>query len=266
MYTTAWFYARHPVFTVDEFIADNPETKRESKYSLLAHKQRSGRLLHIRRGLYAVIPDGTDLNSFMVDPYLIAAKATSDAIIAYHAALSFHGYAYSISNTFTYLTTQSESTKFIFQGSEFIGIKQPKALMKRGKEAAYVDIVERDGMKINVTSLERTLVDCFDRLDVCGGIEEVWRSFETISYLHINRVLSYVAMLDNSITAAKVGFFLEMNKEHFNVSKKDLEFLRDRRPLHNSYMFRSQRTGKLVRNWNLIVPAKVLERSWEEPR
>ena len=39
------------------------------------------------------------------------------------------------------------------------------------------------GQYVAVTSLERTLVDCFDRIDLGGGIEEIWRSLATITYL-----------------------------------------------------------------------------------
>jgi hypothetical protein len=74
-----------------------------------------------------------------------------------------------------------------------------------------------------------------------------------------------VVLLDNAVTIAKVGFFLEMNQQRFHVEQKDLEFLRSRRPVHKSYMFRMERKGKLVRDWNLIVPNDVLERTWEEP-
>ena len=31
-----------------------------------------------------------------VDPYLVAAKMTEDAVLAYHTALEFHGRAYSV--------------------------------------------------------------------------------------------------------------------------------------------------------------------------
>ena len=263
--TNSWFFARHPIFTMDEFAAFNKLTKRESKYALLAYNRRSGRVLNIRRGIYAVVPDGAEPQSYMVNPYLVTAKATSDAVVAYHSALSFHGYAYSDFNLFTYLTKQKEASKFTFQNSEYVGVTQPKALMQQGRELDAVDLVEHGGLDVRVTSLERTLVDCFDRLDISGGIEEVWRSLELVPYLRIWQILQYVVLLDNAVTTAKVGFFLDMNKERFHVEQKDLEFLCSRRPAHKSYMFRMERKGKLVRDWNLIVPNDVLERTWEEP-
>jgi predicted transcriptional regulator of viral defense system len=265
MYKSSWFFARNPVFRMDEFAAVRKETKRVSQHALLSHHVEMGRLLHVRRGLYAVVPDGFAAYSYNVDPYLIAAKATDDAIVAYRSALSLLGYSYSVHNTMTYLTAKRESTKFVFQGTEYIGVTQPKALLRQGQESTSVESIDRAGMQIRATSLERTLVDCFDRLDLAGGIEEVWRSLEAISYLNIKLLLAYIALLGNAVTTAKVGFFLDMNKERLHVSEKDFDFLRSHRPQHPTYMFRSERTGKLVHDWNLIVPTQVLERSWEEP-
>lgn len=265
MYTNSHFFARHPVFRVDEFAAARKETRRVSQHALLSHHCGTGKLLHVRRGLYAVVPEGFEAESFRVDPYLIAAKATDDAILAYRTALALHGYGYSVHNSMHYLTGKRESTRFNFQDTEYIGVTQPKALLKRGQESVGVDLVDRAGMHIRVTSLERTLVDCFDRLDLAGGIEEAWRSLEAVSYFNIKLLLEYLALLDNAVTTAKIAFFLDLNKERLHVSEKDLQFLRSRRPQHPTYMFRNERTGKLVRDWNLIIPVHVLERSWEEP-
>jgi len=265
MYTSAWFFARHPVFRVEEFAAVRTGTKRVSQHALLSHHVAMGRLLHVRRGLYAVVPEGFRADSYIVDPYLIAAKATDDAILAYRSALALHGYGYSVHNSMTYLTAKWESTKFEFQATEYIGVTQPNALRKHGQEYTSVELADRAGMQIRATSLERTLVDCFDRLDLAGGIEEAWRSLEAVSYLNFKPLLDYLALLDNAVTSAKVGFFLDMNKERLHVSEKDLDILRRRSPKSPTYMFRSERTGKLVKDWNLIVPGNVLERAWEEP-
>lgn len=265
MYTNSQFFARHPVFRVDEFAAARAETKRSSQHSLLSHHSGTGRLLHVRRGMYAVVPEGFDAETFRVDPYLITAKAADDAILAYRTALAFHGYGYSAHNSMIYLTAKSESTRFQFQDTEYIGVTQPKSLLKVGKQMAGVDFVDRSGMLIQVTSLERTLVDCFDRLDLAGGIEEAWRSLEAVGYFNFKLIVEYLELLDSALTTAKVGFFLDRNRERLHVSEKNFEFLRSRCPQYPTYMFRSERTGKLVRDWNLIVPVQVLERSWEEP-
>lgn len=264
-FTNAWFFARHPVFTTDEFAAANQNTKRESKHSLLAYNRRSGRLINIRRGLHAVVPDGMTAEFFMVNPYLVAAKATADAVIAYHSALSFHGYAYSQFNMITYLTTQKETKRFDFQGSEYVGVTQPRALLRRRKVDFGVEEADQMGMTVRVTSLERTLVDCFDRLDLAGGIEEVWRSLQLVPQLRVPEICEYARLLGSAITVAKVGLFLQANRKHFRVKEEQLALLRKRKPANKCYMVPGERGGKLVSEWNLVVPQYVLGRDWEEP-
>lgn len=257
-FTNAWFFARHPVFTTDEFAAANQHTKRESKHSLLAYNRRSGRLINIRRGLYAVVPDGMAAESYMVNPYLVAAKATTDAVLAYHSALSFHGYAYSQFSTVTYLTAQKEAKKFDFQGSDYVGVTQPLSLLRRRKTNFGVEEADQIGMSVRVTSLERTLVDCFDRLDLTGGLEEVWRSLQMVPQLRVREIGEYSRLLGNAVTTAKVGVFLQLNREHFRVKEEDLELLRKHRPSNKCYMVPGERGGKLVSEWNLVVPQYVL--------
>lgn len=264
-FTNAWFFARHPVFTTDEFAAANQHTKRESKHSLLAYNRRSGRLINVRRGLYAVVPDGMTAESYIVNPYLVAAKATTDAVIAYHSALSFHGYAYSQFNTVTYLTAQKETKRFDFQGTEYVGVTQPRALLRKRKSDFGVEEADQMGMSIRVTSVERALVDCFDRLDLAGGIEEVWRSLQLVPQLRMREIYEYARLLGNGITAAKVGVFLQFNKDHFRIKDEDLELLRKRRPANKSYMVPGDRGGKLMSDWNLVVPRYVIDKGWEEP-
>lgn len=50
--------------------------------ALLAYYTRTGRVVRVRRGLYAVIPPGADPASYPVDPRLVAAKLTPDAVVA----------------------------------------------------------------------------------------------------------------------------------------------------------------------------------------
>jgi predicted transcriptional regulator of viral defense system len=83
------------VFGHGEFlaaVADRGRSKATAN-NLLALHLASGRLLRVRRGLYAVLLRGIEPAMADVDPYLVSSKLQDDAIIAYHAALQFHGKA-----------------------------------------------------------------------------------------------------------------------------------------------------------------------------
>lgn len=262
--TNSDFFARHLVFRAEEFFDSRKQIQHDSKNSSLSYHSANGKLIHIRRGLYAVVPETIDADIYIVDPFLVAAKATDDAVIAYRTALSLHGYSYTLHDELFYLTAKKETSKFEFQRNEYKGITQPKALLRRKKEFYEVESTDRLGVNIKITSLERTFVDCFDRIELSGGIEEVWRSLESITYLNLDRITKYLSLLDNAVTTAKVGYFLDVHKEQLNISDKQLRPLLDRKPKNPTYMFRSDRHGKLIRDWNLIVPEFIIERSWEE--
>ena len=102
------FLARHAVFTVaelDRFLANRGSGNPNTRKSLLSYHRRQGRIIPVRRGLYATVPMGTDSASAPVDPYLLAAKMTEDAVLAYHTALEFHGRAYSVHWGLVYVST-----------------------------------------------------------------------------------------------------------------------------------------------------------------
>ena len=260
------FLSAHPVFTHEEFVAFLDKDKARSvktRESLLAYHQKQGRILRVRRGLYCVVPPGTDPTTCPVDAYLLASKMTDDAVLAYHTALEFHGKAYSVFEEFQYLTGRA-ARPVTFRSDRFRPVRFPKKLAASGRELFAVKEMDRAGLAVRVTSLERTLVDALDRPDLSGGWEEIWRSLEMVEFFDLDVVIEYTLLLDNATTAAKVGFFLEQHKEALMVEVAHLESLRACRPRKPHYLMRGQRGGQLVPGWNLVVPLEVLERSWQE--
>lgn len=96
------YFARHPVFRFEDFAAahqaDGARQPAASKAALQQHL-RAGHLVHLRRGLYAVVPRGASADELRVDPFLLASRLAPDAVIAYHAALQLHGRAWSLNRS-----------------------------------------------------------------------------------------------------------------------------------------------------------------------
>jgi predicted transcriptional regulator of viral defense system len=260
------FFSKNLVFTHEEFAAffDSKESRSlRTKEALLGYYTRKGRLLHVKRGLYAVVPSGADPKSYPVDPFLVAAKMTSDAVLAYHTALEFFGKAHSVHESFYYLTNTSPRP-LAFRGNRFQGVRFPKKLGDE-KRLFGVNADERNGVNVRVTSLERTMVDILDRPDLSGGWEEIWRSLESVEFFNLDQVVEYALLLKNGTTAAKVGFFLEQHRQTLMVNDSHLDSLRSLRPRKPHYIMRtSRKPGRLVSNWNLVVPGEILNRSWQE--
>lgn len=261
------FFRRHPVFTGEElaaYLTSRGEVGTRGQEALLAYYTKTRRVVRVRRGLYAVVPPGANPNAYPIDPYLVAAKLTQDAVLSHHTALEFHGRAYSVWHHLIYSASRPVGS-LTFRSQVFRGAKFPKALLRSGTEHFGVLNSERSGVAMRVTSLERTLVDVLHRPDLSGGWEEIWRSLESVEFFDIDQVVEYALLLDNATTSAKVGFFFEQHREALMVEEHHLRPLRDRCPQQPHYLDRTRpQPGCLAPDWNLVVPRDILERSWGE--
>ncbi len=263
------FLRRTPVFSseeMDQVLRARRHRTRRANEPLLAYYLKMGRIARVRRGLYYVVPAGSDPGTFPPDTFLLAGKMTTDSVLAYHTALQFHGKTYSVRRQFTYLT-HSRPRPVRFREYEFRAVSYPEALKAARKEDLGVVSTERNGVHVRVTGLERTLVDVLDRPLLSGSWEEIWRSLESIEFVNMDQVVGYTLALRNATTAAKVGFFLEQHRTSLMLDDSHLRPLKRARPLKAHYLERTRRTpGRLVSAWNLVVPQPLLDRAWEEVR
>ncbi|MCF7936514.1 MAG: type IV toxin-antitoxin system AbiEi family antitoxin domain-containing protein [Synergistales bacterium] len=261
------FFRSHPVFRKKElmdYLEIDTESGSRRVEALLGYHRRTGRLLQVRRGLYAVVPRGVSPEHYLVDPFQIAAKAEEDAVLSHHTALELHGWAYSVWHCFLF-SAKEPSRAFEFRNNRFRGVRFPAVLRRKDSEQAEVETNYHRDLDIPVTSLERTIVDCFTRPDLAGGWEELWRSLDFVDYFKLDRIVAYVALLENATTAAKVGFYLERNRERLMVGEAYLRELEKMRPKSVHYLDRSRRrSGRYVPRWNLMVPEEVATQLWEQ--
>ena len=76
-------------------------------------------------------------------------------------------------------------------------------------------------------------------------------------------MVEYARLLANRTTAAKVGYYLQQHAEALMVEDRHLDSLRRLRPKQPHYLQRGK-GGKMVREWNLVVPESLAKKSWEE--
>jgi predicted transcriptional regulator of viral defense system len=261
------FLSRYAVFTVDELncvLSARGSGKSNTRKSLLTYYRNQGRIIPIRRGLYATVPLGGDPIANPVDPYLVAAKMSGDAVLAYHTAMEFHGKAYSVYTRLHYVSKR-KSLPLRFQSHEFRRVPVPHLLQEKRKELFGVTSHKWSGVELRVTNFERTFVDMLDRPNLAGSWEEIWRSLESVEFFDLDQVVEYVLLLENATTAAKVGFFLEQHQETLMVDATHLNQLRSLCPRQPHYFDRGKRKGcQWVKNWNLLIPLEILNRSWGE--
>ena len=260
------FFYENPVFRLDKFIAWKEKQGSGSETAIqssIKYYLKEGRLVNIRRGLYAVVPPNRNVDNTLVDPYLIAAKASDDSVLSYHTALELHGTAYSAFGKFIFLT-RKKIKAFYFQNQLFQPTSIPTALLN--KNDFGITAMDRQGVSIRITNIERTFVDVLSRIELCGGLEEVVRSLESIAVLDANTVVQYTLQLKSSVLAAKVGYLLQKREGAFSVDNNILKPLFSLKPKSPQYLDTHQKKPcRYIKQWNLMVPEKLMNRTFEEP-
>jgi len=261
------FFDTHPVFRYEEFaqFMQGIQQLHASRRQQLNYHHKAGNLIHIRKFLYAVKPSSIKAEDFWIDPYLIAGKATTDAVLGYHTALELHNLAYTTFEELTFITAQS-SKSFTYSNQHFRAVSFPKSLITKNETYNSVEQIQRQSINLKITNLERTIVDVLDRPDLAGGWEEICRSLDHVIHFDPAKLVVYTLLLNNATTTAKVGFFLEQRPEHLKINTNYLEQLLPYIPKQPHYMNRTQRNkGQYIKKWQLIVPLEIIERRWEEP-
>ncbi|PID38068.1 MAG: transcriptional regulator [Proteobacteria bacterium] len=249
------------MFTHEEYAQSRGGGSPRTVDSLLRKHVLSGRIARVRRGLYVSVPPGGAAET--VDPYLVATKAVGDAVVSHHAALQFHGRTYSMWSQVTFLT-RSHTRGFRFGQVEYVPARPPSALAELKDMGGGVETVPSGGGHARVCTCERAMVDVLHTPSLGGGWEEIWRSLEMIEFVDLDELITYALRLGTATTVARVGVFLQQQRERLFVEDAHLDRLRAHAPKDPRYLDASREPGRLVHPWNLIVPERVLDQRWGE--
>lgn len=131
------FFRAHPVFTREEYAQSRESASPRTVDSLLRKHVASGRVARVRRGLYVAPAAGASAET--VDPFLVATKAAPDGAVSQHAALQFHGRAYSMWSQVTFLTTHA-TRGFRFGPIEYVPVRPPEQVVQLPDMGGGVDL------------------------------------------------------------------------------------------------------------------------------
>jgi len=254
-------FARHPVLTLEAWADDLGSSEYRRAARERAHYfSRTGRLLKLTRGIYAVVPPGMRPDRFVPDPYLVTAALRPDAILSHHAALDLLGVAHSLFTRFTYYTADPRRTLRLLEMS-WHALRHPAPLARAKEIDLGVLTLDRQGVIIRATGPERTLVDGFADLRWVGGLEEHVESAAAIRDLDLDLLAQYLEVLDQRLLYAAVGWFLEKFPEVAGKEETFFQRLEKHLPRQPLYLDRRRQGGRFEARWNLMVPAHLSHKS-----
>ena len=140
----------------------------------------------------------------------------------------------------------------------------PKALAAAGKTDYLTMTMDRQGVTVGVTAVERTVVDVLHRPELAGGAEEVLKPLDLVRYLDPAKVADYVELLDNRSLASVSGWWLEKRRGALGVADDVLARLRARLPRSKHYALGAE-PGRavFVEPWRVLLPAQAVDAAFE---
>lgn len=261
---TASFLSAHPVFTRTEFAAafGHPASA-ANVTSLLRHHLRAGNIKRVSREVFAAVPAHLAADRMVIDRFAAASKLRADGVLGFHSALELHGVAYSGFNEVQLISAgRTELVDLPIGACRFV--TPPKALLAAGKVDYLTTTMDRQGVVVHVTAIERTIVDVLHRPELAGGVEEVLKSLDLVRYLDPAKVADYVELLDNRSIASVSGWWLEKRRDALAVTDEVLARLRARLPRSKHYALGAQSGhAVLVEPWRTLLPPLAVDAAFE---
>ena len=256
---SAPFFSDAPVFDRADYaraIGRAPADKVVS--SMLAQHLKAGNIRRIARGVFASVPKHASAETWSVDRFLAASRLRPGGVIAYHSALELHGYAYSESFDLQ-VVASGQPGMLSAEGFTCRFIKAPAPFSD-----ADLTVVDRLGQSVSVTTLECTIADLFDRLDLAGGADELISSLDLVGRIDPARLIDRLTALSNATAAGAAGWWLESRQEQLGTPEAALERLEGLAPKQNRYALgAAPGAGRLAPRWRVILPETVLMPGFE---
>lgn len=198
------------VFTASEAHAAAGGSRHQAN-KRLARLVRKRWVLRLQRGLYLILPFEAGVEgTYSVHPFRIVPHLVEPYAIAYWTALHHYGYTEQIPGiTFVATTAERGSTTLAIEelglSYRFVTLAPHKFF---GQNRIWIE-----GQETMITDRAKTIVDCLDHPEYCGGIVEAAKGlYESLDQAHVSPQLltEYAARMQNGAIFKRLGYLAEL--------------------------------------------------------
>jgi len=196
--------AGHQIISVDDIettLEVPPNTARE----IASRLTEKGWLDRLFPGTYLIIPlTAGEEAVYTTHEYLIAAHVAEPMYIGYYSALSHHGLTEQVPRT-VYVVTPTRA-----QSREIHGVPYRVTTVTERKFFGC-EPTSIEGTTVQVSDLEKTLVDCADHPEFCGGLRELATAMRTADERGCDWVTvgEYLERLDNGAATKRIVYLAD---------------------------------------------------------
>ena len=224
--------------------------------SLLYNLSKKNWILKIKKGLYMIVPlEAGELGgkSYTAHSFVIASHLVEPYYISHWSALNYHGLTEQTPPAVYITTTKPRNRKKILD-IEFVFVAVHKRKM------FGITKVKVENTPVKISNPEKTIVDCLDHPEHCGGIEEVAKViyFERES-LDFKKIVDMAEKMGNRTIIKRLGYLLEKLKLHeYADLLTELKISRG----YSCLDPKLPRSGKICEKWKLRVNVKIDPEQW----
>ena len=176
--------------------------------------ERRGWVERIERGKYVILPLEAEKGRFTLHEFVVGSVLVEPSAIAYWSALHYHGLTEQIPNVvFVQTTCRKKRRELVVFGVRYRVVRVVRRKFF-GFEPLWIE-----GMRVHVTDREKTILDCLDKPQYCGGVVEVYEALVGGEF-DAGRLSEYLKRFGSGAVAKRlaylaglVGFDVEVPRE-----------------------------------------------------
>jgi predicted transcriptional regulator of viral defense system len=208
-----------PLFTVEQArsAASRLDLTPQRVNGLLSQLAQAGWIDRIKRGTYAA---RAPLHSTSIHPYAGAAALVSPLAISHWSALAHHGLTTQIPPMVQASTTAAVITPEMRRGAAYrprgraawraLGLEFEFIRVQPARFFGFQDEWVSQWHRVQITDLERTVLDLFAAPQVFGSLQTGLETLEThLHQLDLPRLVSYALRYEVGATVKRLGWALE---------------------------------------------------------
>ena len=216
---------------------------RHTAHSMVRRLMRNGLVQKIRSNLYSCV--SVETGQVIASRYHIASGINKTAYVSHHTTFEFHGVANQVYHE-VFVSSKSRFAGFDFEGITY------RFILSRFDDGV-IEPSSTEG--IRVTDLERTAIVSMKDFGKAGGLDELLRCLDMLTFLDEYRLRNYVDRYGLQFLYQKTGYILEHYQEALGLSAGFFDYCMDRVGKSTRYLLPGMsNNGVYNPRWRLVVP------------
>lgn len=234
------------IFSIGDLKKYGPAAKKVS-YSLMKKKW----IMPLKRGLFVIVPLDVGVQgaaAFAISNLIVPSYLVKNYYLSYGSALHYHGFSDQLLREVFVATDKARKpVQLIDSKVIFIHLKKMKFF--------GIQKISVEGKEVRIANKEKTIIDCLEKPQFCGGIEEVAKAiYFNGEELDIPKLIAYGKKMHNSRILKRLGYLLE------KLQGKKIEA-----KLSKNYCLLDplgKKKGKYNNKWKIIINKKIDSSKW----